>query len=70
MPQHGQERNRRTETTLGAVHTLATPGGSLTMPITSKTETVTERWCEICQEWITARGIMGGLLCVECGTTW
>jgi len=67
--EHGEERNRRTETTVKQID-WTVPGGSMTLPYMAVQETVSERWCEVCGDWVTARGIMGALLCVECGTTW
>ena len=67
--EHGEERNYRTETTTTHAE-YQTPGGPMVLPSGGKTETVTERWCEVCNDWVTARGIMGALLCVKCGTPW
>lgn len=69
MPTHGEERNRRTETQT-TNEQFQIPGGEITLPMISVTRTVTDRWCSTCGKWVTAKGIMGGLLCVECGTTW
>lgn len=69
MTQHGETRNRRTETKATDGQFL-TPEGEVTLPMLSVTQTVSEKWCATCRKWVTAKGIMGGLLCVECGTTW
>lgn len=69
-PAHGDTRNRRTETNHGPVHSLTTPQGTMSIPLVSVTQTVSEKWCETCQAWVTAKGIMGGLLCVICDTPW
>jgi len=68
-PTHGDERNRgyRTETTYA---TWQTPQGPITVPAHGQSYTVSERWCEVCGEWVEAKGIMGGLLCQKCYATW
>jgi hypothetical protein len=64
---HGEERNRRIETTYGKSETMVTANGhELTMPMSSMTQTVSERWCETCNEWVEAKGIIGAILCVKC----
>lgn len=41
---HGEERNRRTETTHGPVHEFHTArGDAISMPLVSQTATVSER---------------------------
>jgi hypothetical protein len=67
--EHGEVRNRRTETETEYT-TYQAPGGDIVLPSFSKTETVSERWCETCQEWVTAKGIIGALLCPKCNGLW
>ena len=69
MPEHGQERNRRIETDT-SYSTWHTPQGDVILPTSSVTQTVSERYCEPCGQWRTTKGIMGALLCVECGHPW
>ena len=66
---HGDSRNHRTETEMSHSE-WQTPQGPVTVPTLSHTYTVSERWCEVCNEWVTAKGIMGALLCPECNTPW
>ena len=67
--EHGQERNRRSgkDTTYGD---FQTPEGMVRKPLTVHEYIISERWCETCGEWVQAKGIMGALLCVKCGTPW
>lgn len=69
MPEHGDERNIRVESEYTR-QTFQVPGGIFTQYFPFKTESVSERWCDVCGEWVTARGIMGGLLCPKCHTPW
>jgi len=66
---HGQERNRRTETDTQFAD-FHTPQGTVTLPAVSHTRTVSEKWCDVCGCWVTSKGIIGALLCTECGTPW
>lgn len=67
--EHGETRNHRTETETNYAK-YTTPNGPVTLPTFSITQTVSERWCQECNAWVTAKGIMGGLLCPMCHTPW
>ena len=71
MTSHGDERNRRQETerTTQTFHTIQGPPTEVVAGM-SHTRTVTERWCEVCDDWVTTYGIMGALLCPQCNATW
>jgi hypothetical protein len=72
MTQHGEQRGHRMETTYGASLDLQvkTTGERISLPGSSMTQTVSERWCGTCAEWVTARGILGALMCPICRTGW
>lgn len=71
---HGTERGtRRQETTYGEGRTFtnATTGEVVySGPISSHTQTVSERYCAWCADWKQAKGIIGGMLCQDCGHDW
>lgn len=69
MEKHGDTKNRRQETST-TYTTYQTPQGEIVLPTLSITQTVQEKFCVVCGEWKTAKGIMGALLCVDCGTPW
>lgn len=58
---HREERKRRFETRVGDLVTYEMPGGSVSMPSGSVTESVCERWCARCGAWIEVRGVLGAL---------
>ena len=74
-PQHGETRGP------GRVETFY-PGRAVTYinaetgepmyqgPITSRTATVQERYCGYCHKYQQATGLIGGMLCIECGHEW
>jgi hypothetical protein len=68
-PAHGTERNRRQEREYDTV-TYQIPGGETTIRYAAAIFTISERYCEVCGDWVEAKGIMGALLCVECSTPW
>lgn len=68
-PRHGDQRNRRHVAETETVN-FETAGGTMPVTVVTTEYTASERWCEVCGGWVTARGIMGALLCVECGTPW
>jgi hypothetical protein len=72
MPTHGEERNRRIETESGPAEAFKTPDGRVVYygPTSSMTQTVCERWCSTCGEWVRAAGIIGNLFCGKCSTEW
>lgn len=60
--QHGDERNRREETEYGKPVTLAnaTTGVAIaTMPLSSHTRSVVEKYCAACEKWIEVKGVFG-----------
>lgn len=71
---HGEVRNRREETTDGPDVTftnILTGKVVYQGPMSSCTQTVEERYCENCEIWSEARGLIGQLLgCPECGLPW
>ena len=66
---HGDERNRRTETTLES-GIFELNGESIEAPIGGLTQTVSERWCDECETWVKSQGLLGTLFCHECKSTW
>lgn len=73
-PKHGEERNRRRETTaIGENHALLDEqSGEIIYegPLSWSTTTVSERWCEVCKEWVECRGIFAHIICPTCHTEW
>jgi hypothetical protein len=55
-PKHGEEKNRRIESSWEKNYGIE--------------QTVSERYCAVCHEWKTAKGILGGFGCSDCGTSW
>ena len=72
MPAHGEERDRRMETTYGRSVEYTTADGQpvYSGPGSSMTQTVREVWCGTCQDWQTAKGIIGGICCPTCNGGW
>jgi len=68
--EHGEIRNHRTETTTQNMPFKTSDGHPFTVTVLSEEHTVCERFCAVCDQWVTAKGIMGGLLCPECSTPW
>lgn len=63
MPKHGEERNRRLETSPGKSFECQTADGRVIDlgPLAMTTMTVVERWCEHCQVWVESHGVRGRL---------
>lgn len=72
MPNHGEERNRHVETEAGPAKTFKGPDGKVVYygPVVSSTQTVCERWCEKCGEWVRCAGILNHIACYKCNTWW
>ena len=69
-PEHGEQRNWRIESeSTSAVASL--PGGEEIEYVADEHEySASERYCASCDEWVTAAGIIGGLMCPKCKTSW
>lgn len=63
---HGEERNRRVETTSHG--TYQTNVGEI--PRSSVTHTVTEKWCSHCNQWTTCKGILDAIVSPCCNNEW
>jgi len=69
--EHGETRNQRIETETVLTEFYTTPWGRrIVMPGMEISQPVSDRWCEVCNQWVTAKGVMGGLLCPLCHTPW
>lgn len=71
-PTHGQERNRRQESTHNEpVEFVGANIGRFSMPTVFVSMPVSERWCETCGEWKPQRGIVAMIVgCPDCGREW
>jgi len=69
MPNHGDERNRRQETTYTTTE-YRTANGPMALTHPSLVQTVSERWCSECGKWVQATGLIGGMMCQVCHTMW
>lgn len=75
---HGEQRNRREETSHGAPVTLVDDEGAEVYngPMSSVTRTVVERFCMTCGDWVTCgaerspAGILGHAFCPNCSRDW
>lgn len=70
-PKHGTQRNWRIEK--GGAHKatfIDNDGGEHEVVAHSSEHSASERFCANCDEWITARGILGGVWCPKCETQW
>lgn len=70
-PKHGDERNYRIEDTVIERWEYTAPNGqSVRARGVGRTETVSERYCATCGEWVEARGVFGGMACPKCHRAW
>lgn len=71
-PRHGAERNRGERTTYGEPKELVGPGNVTVFrgSMSSHTATTSERYCAVCQAWITCGSIVQHILCKVCATSW
>jgi len=70
-PKHGDQRNYRIEDTVIERWEYTAPNGQsvLTRGV-GRIETVSERYCATCGEWVEARGVFGGMVCPKCHRAW
>lgn len=66
---HGTERNRRRESTV-VREEFKIPGGTVIVAYEGKLETVSERFCVVCDEWVKVGGLLGAILCPVCASEW
>lgn len=70
-PRHGEERNKRIENEVRTDTFELEDGSACRVTYAAMTQTVSERWCETCQEWRRVEGVLGPLLgCHACGRPW
>lgn len=72
MPVHGERRNIREETSHGEETEFTDPAGNVVWsgPVDSFSQSVSERWCTKCEEWVTTRGNFGAVFCPQCYEPW
>lgn len=70
-PNHGDQRNWRMETDqVSTSKFIDSTGQEFEMVTHSSEQSASERFCAICDKWVTAKGIFGGIWCPECKTEW
>ena len=70
MTRHGENRKQYEVTESAPVHFRTIDDNQPITVFNSHSYTVAERWCEVCNEWVDAKGIMGALLCPQCNASW
>jgi Zn finger protein HypA/HybF involved in hydrogenase expression len=70
MPVHGDRRNNRYEQTEKVAEYHLPDGKVAKVPYISIEQSVSERYCEKCGDWVEAKGVMGALFCPVCKSTW
>jgi hypothetical protein len=70
-PHHGASRNHLVRRARADPTDLVFPGGQVArVSMSSHEATVVERYCEVCQEWMTCASIIQHMLCVCCSANW
>lgn len=70
-PKHGEQRNWRIEKVLSSTTCFGVAGGSQhEIESHSSEQSASERFCSKCDKWITAVGVLGGVWCPICLTSW
>jgi predicted RNA-binding Zn-ribbon protein involved in translation (DUF1610 family) len=69
-PKHGDQKNKRMETTVFDAMEFTAGDTTFKMPIGAVEQTVSERFCDKCDEWVTAEGVLGAMFCPNCGELW
>jgi len=71
MPKHGEERNKKLVTQCGKSETLMV-GDRVVYegPLHFYQYTQSEKYCKVCGEWVTIKGILEAIACPQCKTVW
>lgn len=69
-PKHGAKRNYRIEKEATEECFQLPSGEQAAVAYTGKEASVVDRFCSVCGEWVTAKGIIGNVCCKNCKTSW
>lgn len=70
-PEHSAQRNWRMEPVESSTSAFAFPDGSELKIVSHSSEhSVSERFCEPCDQWVATEGVLGGVWCPKCGIEW
>lgn len=70
-PKHGDQRNWRIEEANEQRQRLTLHSGeAMIIEYPGDTQSVSERFCASCHDWVTSAGVLGGVLCPHCHTPW